>query len=85
MSQFLPMTSDPMDVIARTGADMGHDWLCYLLTRHDPTDAPQNRIVAFLRTLCGDKVLAAPMVKFSAILDAGLAKQEIAMAATALS
>ncbi|MGY9049616.1 MAG: plasmid partitioning protein RepA, partial [Rhodobacterales bacterium] len=45
MSQFLRMTADLMDVIAESGADMSHDWMRYLLTRYEPSDAPQNRIV----------------------------------------
>lgn len=77
MSQFLRMTADLMDVIARSGADMSHDWMRYLLTRYEPTDAPQNRIVAFLRTMYGDKVLNAPMLKSTAISDAGLTKQTL--------
>ena len=54
MSQFLRMTADLMDVIAQSGADMSHDWMRYLLTRYEPSDAPQNRIVAFLRTMYGE-------------------------------
>ena len=77
MSQFLRMTADLMDVIADSGADMSHDWMRYVLTRYEPTDAPQNRIVAFLRTLYGDKVLNAPMLKSTAISDAGLTKQTL--------
>ena len=77
MSQFLRMTADLMDVIADSGADMKHDWMRYLLTRYEPTDAPQNRITAFLRTLYGDKVLNAPMLKSTAISDAGLTKQTL--------
>ena len=77
MSQFLRMTSDLMDVIAETGADMSHDWMRYLLTRFEPTDAPQNRIVAFLRTMYGDNVLNATMLKSTAISDAGLTKQTL--------
>jgi chromosome partitioning protein len=77
MSQFLRMTADLMDVIADSGADMSHDWMRYLLTRYEPTDAPQTRIVAFLRTLYGDKVLNAPMLKSTAISDAGLTKQTL--------
>lgn len=77
MSQFLRMTADLMDVIADSGADMSHDWMRYLLTRYEPTDAPQNRIVAFLRTMYGDKVLNAPMLKSTAISDAGLTKQTL--------
>lgn len=77
MSQFLRMTADLMDVIAASGADMSHDWMRYLLTRYEPTDAPQNRVVAFLRTMYGDKVLNAPMLKSTAISDAGLTKQTL--------
>ncbi|ETA52244.1 plasmid partitioning protein RepA [Ponticoccus alexandrii] len=77
MSQFLRMTADLMDVIAESGADMSHDWMRYLLTRYEPTDAPQNRIVAFLRTMYGDKVLNAPMLKSTAISDAGLTNQTL--------
>ncbi|CUH81106.1 plasmid partitioning protein RepA [Tropicibacter naphthalenivorans] len=77
MSQFLRMTADLMDVIAESGADMSHDWMRYLLTRYEPTDAPQNRITAFLRTMYGDKVLNAPMLKSTAISDAGLTKQTL--------
>lgn len=77
MSQFLRMTSDLMDVIAESGADMSHDWMRYLLTRFEPTDAPQNRIVAFLRTMYGEKVLNATMLKSTAISDAGLTKQTL--------
>jgi chromosome partitioning protein len=49
----------------------------YVLTRYEPSDAPQNRIVAFLRTMYGDKVLNAPMLKSTAISDAGLTKQTL--------
>ncbi len=77
MSQFLRMTADLMDVIAESGADMSHDWMRYLLTRYEPTDAPQNRVVAFLRTMYGDQVLNAPMLKSTAISDAGLTKQTL--------
>ncbi|MEM9579028.1 MAG: plasmid partitioning protein RepA [Pseudomonadota bacterium] len=77
MSQFLRMTADLMDVIAESGADMSHDWMRYVLTRYEPTDAPQNRVVAFLRTMYGDQVLNAPMLKSTAISDAGLTKQTL--------
>ena len=77
MSQFLRMTADLMDVIAESGADMSHDWMRYMLTRYEPSDAPQNRIVAFLRTMYGDMVLNTPMLKSTAISDAGLTKQTL--------
>ena len=77
MSQFLRMTADLMDVIERSGADMSHDWMRYLLTRYEPSDAPQTRIMAFLRTMYGEHVLNAPVLKSTAISDAGLTKQTL--------
>ena len=77
MSQFLRMTADLMDVIAESGADMSHDWLRYVLTRYEPTDAPQTRIAAFLRMMYGEQVLNAQMLKSTAISDAGLSKQTL--------
>ncbi len=77
MSQFLRMTAELMDEIARVGADLGHDWMRYLLTRYEPHDAPQNRLVAFLRTMFGESVLNAPVLKSTAIADAGLTKQTL--------
>jgi chromosome partitioning protein len=56
---------------------MTHDWMRYVLTRYEPADAPQNRIVAFLRTMYGENVLNAPMLKSTAISDAGLTKQTL--------
>jgi chromosome partitioning protein len=56
---------------------MSHDWMRYVLTRFEPSDAPQNRIVAFLRTMYGEMVLNATMLKSTAISDAGLTKQTL--------
>lgn len=77
MSQFLRMTSELMDQIARVGADLGHDWMRYLLTRYEPADAPQTRVAAFLRTMFGESVLNAAVLKSTAIADAGLTKQTL--------
>ncbi|MEO1749064.1 MAG: plasmid partitioning protein RepA, partial [Pseudomonadota bacterium] len=40
-------------------------------------DGPQTQISAFLRAQFGDRVLTAPMVKSTAISDAGLSKQTL--------
>ena len=77
MSQFLRMTSDLLRVIRDSGADMTHDWMRFLCTRYEPTDAPQTRMLAFMRNLFGDSVLNAPMLKSAAISDAGLTKQTL--------
>ncbi|KMO25637.1 hypothetical protein VQ02_34430 [Methylobacterium variabile] len=77
MSQFLLMASDLMGVVRKAGGDLSHDFIRYVVTRHEPHDGPQSQIVALLRGLFGDDVLAASVWKSTAIADAGLTKQSL--------
>ena len=77
MSQFLLMTSDLLSVVRNAGGDLNHDFIRYVITRHEPHDGPQAQIVALLRNLFGDEVLAATVLKSTAIADAGLTKQTL--------
>jgi chromosome partitioning protein len=77
MSQFLFMTSDLLSVVREAGGDLRFDFFRYLVTRYEPNDGPQTQIVAFLRSLFGERVLTHPMVKSTAISDAGLTKQTL--------
>ena len=77
MSQFLFMTSDLLSVVRDAGGRLDFDFMRYLITRYEPNDGPQTQIAGFLRTQFGDRVLTAPMVKSTAISDAGLTKQTL--------
>lgn len=77
MSQFLLMASDLMAVVRKAGGDLQHDFIRYVVTRHEPHDGPQSQIVALLRNLFGNEVLAASVWKSTAIADAGLTKQSL--------
>lgn len=77
MSQFLLMAADLLAVLRRAGGNMQHDFVRYVITRHEPHDGPQSQIVALLRGLFGDDVLAASVWKSTAIADAGLTKQSL--------
>lgn len=77
MSQFLKMTSDIMHVIQENGGQLRHDFVRYVLTRHDPNDMPQVNIVALLRSLFGQDVLAPVVVETTAIASAGLEKKSL--------
>ncbi|SHN12688.1 chromosome partitioning protein [Roseibium suaedae] len=77
MSQFLFMTSDLLSVVREAGGTLNFDFLRYLITRYEPQDGPQTQISGFLRAQFGDRVLTAPMVKSTAISDAGLTKQTL--------
>ena len=77
MGQFLLMTSDLLNVIGEAGGDLRYDFFRYLITRYEPNDGPQTQIVGFLRSLFGERVLTHPMVKSTAVSDAGLTKQTL--------
>ena len=77
MSQFLLMTADLLTVVRNAGGNLKYDFLRYLVTRYEPQDGPQTQIVGFLRNLFGDRVLTNPMLKSTAVSDAGLTKQTL--------
>jgi len=77
MSQFLLMTHDLLAVVREAGGRLDYDFIRYLVTRYEPQDGPQTRIVALLRNLFDDHVMTNPMVKSAAISDAGLTKQTL--------
>ncbi len=77
MSQFLLMTHDLLSVVREAGAGLKYDFIRYLVTRYEPQDAPQTKVVALLRNLFDDYVLTNPMVKSAAVSDAGLSKQTL--------
>lgn len=77
MNQFLFMTSDLLGVVREAGGELNFDFLRYLVTRFEPNDGPQAQIVGFMRSLFGDRVLTSPMLKSTAVSDAGLTKQTL--------
>ncbi|MCX7567405.1 plasmid partitioning protein RepA [Sulfitobacter sp. F26169L] len=77
MSQFLQMSADLLDVVSNAGANMEFDFLRFLINRYEPNDGPQQQVVAFLRQLFGGEVMISPMLKSTAISDAGLTQQTI--------
>jgi len=77
MCQFLLMASDMLKVVQNSGGSLDYDFIRYVVTRFEPADAPQNQMVAFMRSLFRDRVLNSTMVKSTAISDAGLSKQTL--------
>jgi chromosome partitioning protein len=77
MSQFLNMTGSLLDVVANAGGTMQYDWMRYLVTRYEPSDGPQTTMVGLMRSIFGSRVLTHPMLKSTAIADAGLTKQTL--------
>ncbi len=77
MCQFLLMTSNLLAVVAEAGGNMTYDWMRYVITRYEPGDGPQNQMVSFMRSMFGDYVLNHPVLKSTAISDAGITKQTL--------
>ncbi|KRD63327.1 MULTISPECIES: plasmid partitioning protein RepA [Sinorhizobium/Ensifer group] len=77
MSQFLLMMGDLISVLNENGAQLDQDFIRYLVTRHDPNDAPQSQVVAMLRHMFGTDVLLPTAIESTAVEAAGLAKRSI--------
>lgn len=77
MSQFLAMTSELMSVVERAGGRTSYDWMRYLVTRYEPNDGPQSQMTGFMRAIFGNRMLQNPMLKSTAISDAGVTKQTL--------
>jgi chromosome partitioning protein len=77
MSQFLHMAAGLLGVVEAAGGNAEYDFLRYVVTRYEPQDGPQTRIVGLMRSLFGERVLTNPMLKSTAVSDAGLTKQTL--------
>jgi len=77
MSQFLLMLGGIMKTIRDAGANMRLKWFRYLVTRFEPTDGPQKQMVGDLQAMFPNQMLSAPMLKSTAISDAGITKQTL--------
>lgn len=78
MSQFLLMLGNILKTIRTAGkTQIKLDWLRYLITRYEPTDVPQAQMLGFMQSMLAEDILKNPMLKSTAISDAGLTKQTL--------
>ncbi|WP_336814114.1 plasmid partitioning protein RepA [Bosea sp. MMO-172] len=77
MSQFLLMLGNFVKAIREKGAPVKIDWLRYLITRYEPTDVPQAQMLGFMQSMLAEEILKNPMLKSTAVSDAGLTKQTL--------
>ena len=77
MSQFLLMLGGILQSISKAGATVRLKWFRYLVTRYEPTDGPQSQMVGFMQALFPMQMLKHPMVKSTAIADAGITNQTL--------
>lgn len=77
MNQFLAMVANLMREVEAAGGNVDFAWMRYLITRFEPADGPQNQMVGYLRSIFGSHVLNFPMLKTTAVSDAGLTNQTL--------
>lgn len=77
MSQFLLMLGGILQSISKAGAKVRLKWFRYLVTRYEPTDGPQTQMVGFMQALFPAQMLKSPMVKSTAVSDAGITNQSL--------
>lgn len=77
MSQFLLTLGNFTQSLMKAGAVVQMDWLRYMITRYEPTDIPQAQMLGFMQSMLAEEILTQPMLKSTAISDAGLTKQSL--------
>jgi chromosome partitioning protein len=77
MSQFLLMLGGVLRSISKAGAEVRLQWFRYLVTRFEPIDGPQTQMVGFMQALFPHQMLKSPMLKSTAISDAGITNQTL--------
>lgn len=77
MAQFLEMAGETVQTLEDATGPIDWNFLRFLIARYEPTDVPQSQMAGFLRSILLDQVLTTPMLKSTAISDAGMTQQTI--------
>ena len=77
MAQFLEMAGETVQTLEAAAGPIDWNFLKFLIARYEPTDVPQSQMAGFLRSILLDQVLTTPMLKSTAISDAGMTQQTI--------
>lgn len=78
MSQFLKLASETIKAVEEAiGRRVTWDFVKFLITRYEPSDGPQTQMAAYLRSILTGQVMTEPMLKSTAISDAGMTQQTV--------
>jgi len=78
MSQFLKLASETMKAVEEAiGRRVSWDFVKFLITRYEPSDGPQTQMAGYLRSILVSQVMTEPMLKSTAISDAGMTQQTL--------
>ena len=78
MSQFLKLASETVKAVEEAiGRSVTWDFVKFLITRYESSDGPQAQMAGYLRSILADQVMTEPMLKSTAISDAGMTQQTL--------
>ena len=77
MAQFLEMAGETVRTLEESTGPTDWKFLKFLIARYEPMDVPQAQMAGFLRSILLEQVLNTPMLKSTAISDAGMTQQTI--------
>ena len=77
MAQFLEMAGETVKTLEEAVGPIDWKFLKFLIARYEPMDVPQSQMAGFLRSILLEQVLTTPMLKSTAISDAGMTQQTI--------
>ena len=78
MSQFLKLASETVKAVEEAiGRNVTWDFVKFLITRYEPSDGPQTQMAGYLRSILAGQVMTEPMLKSTAISDAGMTQQTV--------
>ncbi|MGY9048772.1 chromosome partitioning protein ParA [Puniceibacterium antarcticum] len=78
MSQFLKLASETVKAVEEaTSRTVSWDFVKFLITRYEPSDGPQTQMAGYLRSILVNQVMTEPMLKSTAISDAGMTQQTL--------
>ena len=77
MAQFLEMAGETVQTLEEAAGPIDWNFLKFLIARYEPTDVPQSQMAGFLRSILLHQVLTTPVLKSTAISDAGMTQQTI--------
>lgn len=78
MSQFLKLASETVKAVEEAiNRRVSWDFAKFLITRYEPSDGPQTQMAGYLRSILVNQVMTEPMLKSTAISDAGMTQQTL--------
>ncbi|WP_172332587.1 plasmid partitioning protein RepA [Mangrovicoccus sp. HB161399] len=77
MAQFMELAGETVKTLEEQAGPTDWKFMKFMIARYEPTDVPQSQMAGFLKSILLDQVLHTPMLKSTAISDAGMTQQTV--------